>query len=51
MITERLRVLLARVGPDRTDDEQTPDAASRLAEASADEIFDFIDSELGRGTN
>ncbi|WTU47854.1 acyltransferase domain-containing protein [Streptomyces sp. NBC_00057] len=51
VITERLRVLLARVGPDRTDDEQTPDAASRLAEASADEIFDFIDSELGRGTN
>ncbi|MGW3950276.1 phosphopantetheine-binding protein, partial [Streptomyces sp. NPDC004752] len=51
VITERLRVLLARLGPDRTADEQAPASASRLAEASADEIFDFIDSELGRGAN
>jgi acyl transferase domain-containing protein/short-subunit dehydrogenase/acyl carrier protein len=51
MLTERLRVLLAKLGPDRTTDARTPETASRLAEASADEIFDFIDSELGRGAN
>ncbi|MGW2704133.1 SDR family NAD(P)-dependent oxidoreductase, partial [Streptomyces sp. NPDC001340] len=51
VIIQRLRVLLARLGPDRTADEQASDTASRLAEASADEIFDFIDSELGRGAN
>ncbi|MER6030947.1 SDR family NAD(P)-dependent oxidoreductase, partial [Streptomyces sp. NPDC001851] len=51
VLTERLRVLLARLDADRTEEEQAPDAASRLADASADEIFDFIDSELGRGTN
>ncbi|WP_405891117.1 SDR family NAD(P)-dependent oxidoreductase [Streptomyces sp. NBC_00133] len=51
VITERLRVLLAKLGPAPAEEGQGPDAASRLAEASADEIFDFIDSELGRGAN
>ncbi|MFJ8311451.1 SDR family NAD(P)-dependent oxidoreductase, partial [Streptomyces sp. NPDC094147] len=49
-VAERLRVLLAKLGP-APEEEAGHDGASRLAEASADEIFDFIDSELGRGTH
>ncbi|GHJ40951.1 polyketide synthase [Streptomyces sp. TS71-3] len=48
----RLRTILHRLAPPGAEEEPrsgSEDAASRLAAASADEIFDFIDTELGRG--
>jgi acyl transferase domain-containing protein/acyl carrier protein len=44
-VTRRLRALLTRA--ERTGGETEPDGA--LAAASADELFDFIDNELGVG--
>ncbi|MET8952768.1 SDR family NAD(P)-dependent oxidoreductase [Streptomyces sp. NPDC004533] len=51
-IGARLRTILNRLVPATAEErpEHGPeDAASRIATASADEIFDFIDTELGRG--
>ncbi|MEU3777048.1 KR domain-containing protein [Streptomyces sp. NPDC032472] len=52
----RLRTLLDRLAPAagaheaaRKQSHDTEDTASRIATASADEIFDFIDTQLGRG--
>ncbi|MER5796550.1 KR domain-containing protein [Streptomyces sp. NPDC001980] len=55
-IGARLQTVLNRLVPAAAEaaEEQTgsgpDDAASRIATASADEIFDFIDTELGRGS-
>ncbi|MEU9399211.1 SDR family NAD(P)-dependent oxidoreductase [Streptomyces sp. NPDC048242] len=52
-IGARLRTILTRLVPsvaEERPEEGPEDAASRIATASADEIFDFIDSELGRGS-
>ncbi|GAA2059766.1 hypothetical protein GCM10009757_41400 [Streptomyces cheonanensis] len=52
-IGARLRTVLHRLAPTAgpTPPPEGPgDAGSRIAGASADEIFDFIDSELGRGS-
>jgi hypothetical protein len=40
----RLRDLLVRLKP---EDELTDDVSGRIESASDDEIFDFIDNELG----
>ncbi|MET9804919.1 phosphopantetheine-binding protein, partial [Streptomyces sp. NPDC006368] len=59
-VSARLRALLAELtGPGRATDradttgsgepaEETADVAELIASASADEIFDFIDTQLGR---
>ncbi|MEW1616632.1 MULTISPECIES: SDR family NAD(P)-dependent oxidoreductase, partial [unclassified Streptomyces] len=48
-VSVRLHSLLATLGS-ATSDQAGADTAELLADASADEIFDFIDNELGRST-
>ncbi|MFJ4767759.1 SDR family NAD(P)-dependent oxidoreductase [Streptomyces uncialis] len=50
VVAGRLRALLARLGP-AAETDQEADADSRLAGATADEVFAFIDGELGRGAD
>ncbi|MEU5978850.1 type I polyketide synthase [Streptomyces sp. NPDC047315] len=49
-VTERLRVLLAKVAPP-PDGAAAPAPVTGIADASADEVLDFIDRELGREAN
>ncbi|MFE2571090.1 type I polyketide synthase, partial [Streptomyces mirabilis] len=52
-ISARLQMILNRLAPSGADESPqrgSEEAASRIAAASADEIFDFIDTELGRGS-
>ncbi|MCE7549297.1 type I polyketide synthase, partial [Streptomyces thermodiastaticus] len=54
LLGARLRTILQRLDPAGAEEpaqQRSQDAASRIAAASADEIFDFIDTELGRGSS
>ncbi|MEU3342528.1 KR domain-containing protein, partial [Streptomyces sp. NPDC006668] len=54
LLGARLRTILERLDPagaQKPAQERSQDAASRIAAASTDEIFDFIDTELGRGSS
>ncbi|OKH93979.1 type I polyketide synthase [Streptomyces uncialis] len=55
VVAGRLRALLARLGPaaeaEAAEADQEADAGSRLADASAEEVFALIDGELGRGAD
>ncbi|MEU1157857.1 hypothetical protein ABZ369_33275, partial [Streptomyces sp. NPDC005918] len=48
-ITTRLEALLTRWRATNTTADEDDGAADRLKGASADQIFDFIDNELGVG--
>jgi hypothetical protein len=47
-VTVRLRSLLSRLGEREPAPGEGPDVAESLEAASASEIFDFIDNQLGR---
>jgi hypothetical protein len=46
-VTSRLRVLLARWSAGPAPEPDAPAVADRLRDSSADELFDFIENELG----
>ncbi|MFJ6676107.1 SDR family NAD(P)-dependent oxidoreductase [Actinosynnema sp. NPDC091369] len=46
-VADRLRTILARLTEADASATDTPDAAEQLADASADDLFAFIDNELG----
>ncbi|WP_223839895.1 type I polyketide synthase [Nocardiopsis deserti] len=48
VVTRRLEAVLARWSADTTSDDSTS-VVNRIEAATADEIFDFIDKDLGRG--
>ena len=46
-VADRLRTILARLTEPDASATDAPDAAEQLADASADDLFAFIDNELG----
>ncbi|NUT47845.1 MAG: hypothetical protein HOV94_11135, partial [Saccharothrix sp.] len=46
-VADRLRTILARLTEPAASPADAPDAAEQLADASADDLFAFIDNELG----
>ncbi|MEU2211948.1 SDR family NAD(P)-dependent oxidoreductase, partial [Streptomyces hygroscopicus] len=46
-VAERLKELLGRLGEASDDSDSTAEVAERIGSSSNDELFDFIDNELG----